>query len=301
MKYLFVILLLFICFGAHSQSFDGLCVYSIKGKVTFSKGAIKDKEIIQNQFLNKEDVITVSKNSEIQLFNKHGNFMEITLPRKYNFSNLEQKINSNTKNPVTKMYLKLVYEKILNPDYDLAKVKQNSLASSYGGASRGAQCNSILFPPPGFKTSDSMVPFLWKAYSLNAKYNLNFYDKNQMKIASFVVGDTQQIFNINKISKQKLGRYYWDFYGLNANCDSDSLIFFEILSSKNMQLQIAKIKEKIKGESLTSQLDFISQLEAGGYINEANKNYEEVIKKFPENIILAESYKIFLLKYGIRN
>lgn len=296
MRNIFIFFLILYPSLTHGQSFPDYCVYLVRGNVTITNVHVKDKKVSQNQFINKGDVINVSKNSEVQMFNRNGKFLTLNKPGNYTTSDVTKKINVNASHSLTSMYLKLVYEQLLDPKYDFNKIKQDAVGAAYGAVTRGIRCNILIYPPKGFKTSNTYIEFKWHPNAPYTFYNLNLYDSDKNKLNNFLVEDTQKLIDIKNEIKLEPGRYYWT--SRPNKCDETHLIYFDIISKEMEKKQISKIIKDIKTNDLMGELNILNNLESEGFLEKASENYKTLLKKFPKDESLRRSYIIFLSKYG---
>lgn len=288
------VLALEICQG---QQLPDYCVYLVKGKVTFSKqGSAKSVPVKQNQFLYKNEDLTLSKNSEITLINNDDRLLVLNEGGSFKVNDLEKKFNY-TLSSVTKSYAHLVYHELLDPDYNYSSFRQNNLGGVRGGVSRGEDCDNLIFPVKDLKTDEDSILFKWHSNGTPGEYNLIIYDSLAKEIVSNKVKDTQQIISVNKALKGNTGKYYWVVKGNGTSCESDP-IPFEIRSKEDGQKLIPALEIKKGNKDILSRLQIVDELEKDKWIYTAMKYYASIVQNNPGNVPLVKSYVLFLLKYG---
>src|ERR1700704_1642603 len=106
MKYFLFHLLVFAFMPSYAQ-FPEYCVYLVRGDVSVVKMNAKPHRVIQKDLIYKDDVITVLKNSEVQLINKEGKYLVLTAPGSYKNADLSTKMQVSSAPGLTKTYFKL--------------------------------------------------------------------------------------------------------------------------------------------------------------------------------------------------
>src|SRR4051812_14073868 len=88
-------------------------VYLVKGTVTVSKGNGKTQPIKQGDFLFSTDVLAIGKNSELTVSNRNAEYVVLNTTGNIKVNTLS-KTSSKSYTGVTKKYLTLVWEQVLD-------------------------------------------------------------------------------------------------------------------------------------------------------------------------------------------
>ena len=159
MKSLFV----FLCFVTHLQSNaqpQGYLVFLVKGNVIASKPGGKPVVLQQNAFVGNDQLITLQKNEEITLADKEQHFYVLKSPAIYKVKELDI-MPPNPMSGLTRTYLKIAWNELVHSDHDFQKFKNENSSLEYGGVSRGDECNNLIYPIQGLKTSEDSLHFKW--------------------------------------------------------------------------------------------------------------------------------------------
>ena len=297
MKHLFVVCFLYFFNICYSQLPD-YYVYLVKGSVTVSNQKGKS-EIKQGGFLYKKDVLSFGNNSEITLTNKDADYFVLNSGNNVKLNELATK-DAKSYTGITKKYLNLVWDEVLDPNYDFTKFKSKNLTGVYGGVSRGEACKNLIFPVNGLKTSEDTLNFKWLATSASGNYNFFIYDGEGKEILNKPIKDTQTIISITE-QKFAPGKYYWLIKSNDGNCEDEVPLYFEILTKEDEQRFIHSIIPADDLMSLAAELEVIDKLEKNAFIYTAKKNYEEASATNTGNKALQHMYVMFLLNYGFNN
>ena len=295
MKHLILFSLIAVFKISHAQLPD-YYVYLVKGTVSVSRSNGKPQSIKQGDFIFNNDALAIGKNSEVTLVNRNTEYIVLNTPGTVKASMLS-KMSSKTYTGVTKKYLHLVWEEVLDPNYDFTKFKQKNLTGVYGGVSRGESCENLLFPVNGLKTSENTLHFKWLQTSAARNYNFYIYDGSGKEILSKQVKDTQMIIGIDDTQLQS-GKYYWLIKSDDGNCEDEVPLYFEILSKEQENNLLASILPATQNDSLVTELDTIDRLEKNALIYTAKAHYNNLIKNNSGNKALRRIYIMFLLNYG---
>ena len=192
MKCLQTFLLLSIAYFGKAQtaSFPEYYVYLLKGNVTVNKADAKPQKIKLNQYLYEDDVLTIAENSEITLLNKEAKLLVLNIAGSTEVKKLTNKFSYSTSPSITKSYLKLLFDELLDPDYDYSKFQRKNLGGIRGGVSRGEGCNNLIFPVKDLKTSKDSIQFKWKQTSASG-YTFLIYDKEGKEVVNKEMKDTE--------------------------------------------------------------------------------------------------------------
>jgi hypothetical protein len=296
MKYL--IFFTFIQYGiiGTSQTLPEYCVYVVKGNVTVNTAGSQPQKINQNEYLFNNQVLSISKSSEITLINKDAKLLVLNTAGTIKVSDLAKQFSSSSPS-ITKTYLNLVFHELLDPKYDYTKFKQKNLGGIRGGVSRGGPCDNLIFPTNNLKTAGESIHFRWHQTSPTSDYTFMVYDLTGKELLNISLKDTQQVMNISQVLQGKPGKYYWIIKGRDDYCQEQPLSF-EIMSKEEEQQIIQSVKV-LKGESdLLHQLEIVDELEKNNWIYAAYEYYSTIVKANSDNYPLLKSYVLFLLKYG---
>ncbi len=296
MKKILIILFFAICFHSYSQSPD-YYVFLIKGEVSVSKTGAKPVPLQQNVFIYKDQLITVKKDAELTLADKNQNFLVLRSPAVYKVKDLDNKKNDPIQG-VTQTFLKLAWNQLIHPDHDFKQFANDNSAIVYGGVSRGDDCNNLIFPILGLKTSEDSLHFKWHKTSAASSYHLLVYDSQRKEVVNMPVKDTQKILNLAIDLHAIPGNYYWLVESKDGTCEDEVPVFFELRSKENEQKLIASILAGNNDQDLPGGLQAINKLEKNGLIPAAAEYYSTLVNKYPGEEILLKSYVLFLLKYG---
>ena len=121
-----------VCYGQLPDYY----VYLVKGTVTVSGANKKPQKIKQGDFVFATDVLDIGKNAEVTLTNREAAYFVLSNEGSVKVSTIPKNL-SKSYTGVTKKYLHLVWEEVLDPNYDFTKFKQKNLTGVYGGVSRG--------------------------------------------------------------------------------------------------------------------------------------------------------------------
>lgn len=296
MKNLLLIAFMLACEICSAQQLPDYCVYLVKGEVTLTKGNAKPIAIKQNQFLYKNDVLTLPKNSEITVINKDDKLLVLNTAGSIKVNELEKKFKSNLPS-VTKSYAHLVYHELIDPNYDYTSFRQNNVGGVRGGVSRSDDCDNLIFPVKDLKTAQDSIRFKWHSSSPVIDYTLIIYDTSANEIVKTEVKDTSYSVNIKDALHGSTGKYYWVVKGKNPGCEDDA-VPLEIRSKEDEQKLIPALEIQKGNKDILSQLQIVDELEKDKWIYTAMKYYAGIVQNNSGNNPLAKSYVLFLLKYG---
>ena len=272
-------------------------VYLVKGDITVQKANKKVEKIKQKDLIFKEDVLTLPKNSEVTLVNKDASYVVLNAPATIKASELGKKIHESYTG-VTKKYLNLVWHELLDPNYDYTKFKQQNLGGVWGGVSRGDNCNNLIFPVNGLKTSMDSIMFKWHKTSTSSDYTLTIFDGMGAEIVKLPVGDTVRWVNLKQVIKTGPGKYYWLIKSSKGDCEDEVPLYFELMSANDEIALVSSLLPQTLGNDLVTNLEKLDKLEKNALILKASEYYQTVIKENPGNLPLLKSYIVFLFKYG---
>ena len=190
----------------------------------------------------------------------------------------------------------LVWEEVLDPNYDFTKFKSKNLTGVYGGVSRGESCEKLIFPVNGLKTSEDTLNFKWTKTGTGGNYNFIIYNNAGNGILDKQIKDTQVIFTISQLQFNP-GKYYWLVKSNDVICEDDVVFSFEILTKEEENNFINSIIPA-NNVDLADELETIDKLEKNAFIYAAKSRYTNAIKNYPGNEVLQHMYVIFLLHYG---
>lgn len=296
MKSLFVFLCFVTCLQNDAQS-QGYLVFLVKGNVMASKPGGIAVVLKQNAFLDNDQVITLQKNEEVTLADKEQNFYVLKSPGIYKVKGLN-KIPPDPISGVTKTYLKIAWNELVHSDHDFQKFKNENSSLEYGGVSRGDDCNNLIYPIQGLKTSEDSLHFKWHQTSPASKYELIIYDSKGAEAMKMPVADTQKTISMSEALHAVPGNYYWLVKGENGGCEEDVPVFFELMTKENEQKLIASILKDNNESDFTGRFNAINKLIKNALIPAALKDYSELANAYPDNATLVKSYVLLLLKYG---
>jgi hypothetical protein len=229
-KNYFILLFLLHCNWVEAQLPD-YYVYLVSGNVTIQKGSAKPQQLKPKQLVYKEDVLTIPESAEAQLVNRDTKFILLNTPGVYKVDELEKKIKIYPPG-VTKTYLNLVWDQLLDPHYDINNFKKNNVGGVYGGVPRGQDCDNMIYPVNGLKTSEDTLRFRWLQTSPSNSYTLIIYDKTKKATIKKTVTDTVQLVSFSQDLNGKNGKYYWLINGVNSICEDEEPSWFEFLSKE---------------------------------------------------------------------
>ncbi len=296
MKYICTLLFFLACSQCFSQVHD-YYVFLVKGDVYVSKPGTNSALVKQNSFLDNGQLITIKKDAEVTIVGREQEYYVLKSPGTYKVKDLEKE-KPNPISGVTKTYLRLVWDELFHPHEDFKSFTTNNSAVVYGGVSRTTDCNNLVFPIPGLKTSGDSLHFKWHKTSAASSYHLLVYDSQRKEVVNMPVKDTQKILNLTADLHSIPGNYYWLVESEDGTCEDEVPVFFELMSKENEQKLIASILAGNNDQDLPGGLQAINKLEKNGLIPAAAEYYSTLVNKYPGEEILLKSYVLFLLKYG---
>lgn len=299
MKSLIILLLFATPSYCHGQLPD-YYVFLIKGNANVISSGGKPVPLKQNGFIYTSDAIDLKTGAEVTLSDKELRFFVLRSPGIYKTKDIA-KTKSDHAPGVTKTYLMLVWNELLNPNHDFTKFTNENIAGVYGGVSRGDLCNNLIFPVAGIITSSDSLHFKWHQTSATAKYALIIYDTERKEIINVAVQDTQKTLNITEAVHAMPGNYYWLVKGEKAGCEDEVPVYFEIITREAEQKLVASLLQTDEHTDLPGQLQAVNKLEKNAMIPAAAEYYSKLIEANPGNEALLKSYVLFLLKYGFDN
>ena len=294
MKCFVLFLLLFLFSNSYSQ-FPDYYVYLVKGTVSVNNTKGKP-DVKQGDFLYKSDALNIAPQSEITLVNTAADYFVLKSGNNLKLSSLD-KNKAGSYTGITKKYLHLVWDEVLDPDYDFTKFKNKNLTGVYGGVTRGEACKNLIFPVNGLKTSEDSLNFTWLKTSAGNDYNFLIYDGAGKEVLNKQIKDTQAIINIAQ-SQLTPGKYYWLIKSNEAACEDEVPLYFELLTKDEENKLVASITPANENNNLTGELEIIDKLERNALIYPAKTRYTTVLKKNPDNEAVRRMYIMFLLNYG---
>lgn len=291
MKYMLIICLAALTHKLQAQ-LPEYYVYLVKGIVTKSNSK---QPLKQGDFIFLKDTLTINKNAEITLVNKLQQYVELNTAQTLKVSALSGKLNG-TYTGVTKKYLSLVWDEVLDPNYDVSKFKKKNMVDSYGGVFRGEDCNNLLFPINGLKTAEDSITFRWKKTSAANNYNFIIYDGAGKEIINNNATDT-----VIKISMQHqnltANKYYWLIKSADATCEDEVPLYFQFMSNAEEQKAIATLGLQTSND-ISTELQQIEKLEKNAFIYAAKQRYKTLVQQNEGNIAMQRMYVLFLFRYG---
>lgn len=276
-------------------------VYLITGSATITKPGGKPVVIKQKQLVYKNDVIVIKKGAEVTLVDKAARFLVLKTAGTYKGNDLVKKATTKNNDGITGKYLKLLFHELLDPNQDFEKLKKENIAGVWGGVSRGLECDNLIFPVNGLKTSEATLGFKWRKTSPSSDYSFEIYDGDRNELARIRVKDTAKLVSIKETLQGKPGTYAWRIISPDGDCEDEIPIYFEILTPENEQKLVAQLTAGPGNESFEKQLQHIDKLEKNALIHAASSLYAALVKMHPDNIALLKSYVVFLLKYGFED
>jgi hypothetical protein len=288
----------FCTLKSSAQLFPSYCVYTVVGNGFVLTPDPKIRKLVQSQLLFEKDTLLLKTGCEISLINKDGLFISVGVPGKYTVRELRNRIRVQAAHALTASYLKLVYEQTINPDYDEAKNKKNTVGAAYGGAIRGSAC--LIYPGQCLKTSEDSLRFIWHSSKDSGKFIMTIFDSSNNAIYSAEVNRTTQVTNIKNIVQNKPGRYYWKVDGLDISCSGTEPQSFEFLSREQEDKELSLTRYQNPGKRLLDQLDAIDRMESNCFIEKAKRNYSELVNMNNKNTALGKSYGFFLMRHGLQ-
>ncbi|MBV9961752.1 MAG: hypothetical protein JO072_05845 [Parafilimonas sp.] len=286
-----IVLLYNVC----SAQFPDYYVYLVKGNVTVSNQ--KGKHTLkQGEFLYKTDALIFADRSELTLTNKDADYFVLNASNNVKLNSLQAK-NARSYAGITKKYLNLVWDEVLDPNYDFTKFKSKNLTGVYGGVSRSDECKNLVFPVNGLKTSSADINFKWLKTSASNNYNFFLYDGAGNKIFNKPVQDTLAVFNVEQLQLRP-GKYYWLIKSNDAICEDEVPLYFEILTRADEDTLVESLMPGQPPENVNDELEIIERLEKNALIYAAKERFGNALAKFPGNEALNKMYVMFLLNYG---
>lgn len=270
-------------------------VYLVKGEVTVSDQKEKHR-LQQGEFLYKSALLIFTGKSELTLVNKDAEYFVLDAAHNMKLALLQQ-VKAKSYSGITKKYLHLVWDEVLDPGYDFTKFKSKNLTGVYGGVSRSDECKNMIFPVNGLKTAAPDLNFKWLQTSASGKYNLLLYDGSGNEILNKPVEDTQMVFSIESLNLA-FGKYYWLIKSNDTACEDEVPLYFELLSDTDENKLVTSITSASDPDDLAGRLDIIDKLEKNALIYAAKKYYSETLSKYKGNDALNRMYVMFLLNYG---
>lgn len=296
MKYIITFLFFSTCFQCFSQVHD-YYVFLVKGDVLVFKPGANATLVKQNSFLDNGQLITIKKNAEVTVVGREQEYYVLQSPGTYKVKDLEKE-KANPISGVTKTYLRLVWDELFHPHEDYKSFTNNNNTVVYGGVSRNIDCNNLVFPIAGLKTSGDSLHFKWHKTSPSSSYRLLVYDSQRKEVVNMAIKDTQEILSLTVDLHAIPGNYYWLVESEDGTCEDEVPVFFELMTKENEQKLIASILAGNNDQDLPEGLQAINKLEKNGLIHAAAEYYSTLVNKYPNEEILVKSYVLFLLKYG---
>src|ERR1700704_5317743 len=96
MKYLIFFTFILYCVIGTSQTLPEYCVYVVKGNVTVNTAGSKPQKINQNQYLFNNQVLSISKSSEITLINKDAKLLVLNTAGTVKVSDLAKQFSGSS-------------------------------------------------------------------------------------------------------------------------------------------------------------------------------------------------------------
>lgn len=296
MKKILTLLFFIICLQSHSQVHD-YYVFLVKGEALVSKTHGTPVLLKQNSLLHNGQVVIIKKGTEVTLAGKNQECYVLNIPGTYKLKDLDKE-KPDPVSGVTKTYLKLIWNELFHPNDDFKTFTNNNNAMAYGGVSRGFECNNLIFPINGLKTSSDTLHFKWHQTSPSSKYTFFIYDGEGKDVAKIAIKDTQLTINKNQFSGSKTGKYYWLVKSDDATCEDEVPIYFELMTKNDEAKLISSLITITGNEDLQNKFQIIETLEKKGMIYSAADFYQSLIKENPDDEALRKSCVLFLLKYG---
>jgi hypothetical protein len=299
MKHLLFTAIMLACQVCVAQQLPDYYVYLVKGNVSVVKPGAKPAIVKQNQYLYKNDMLTIAKNAEVTLVNRDGKMLVLNAPGSIKETDLAVKFNAPSLS-VTKTYLHLAFHELVDPDYDYTSFKEKNVGGTKGGVSRGDECNNLIFPVKDLKASQDTICFKWHQSGSAKEYSFIIYDTSAKEIVNMPVKDTQLTVGINEVLKSGAGRYWWIIKSKDGSCEDDASGFEMVNTADEQKLVPALILQK-GNKDLLSQLQIVDELEKDKWIYTAMNYYNTIVQQNAGNGPLLKSYILFLLKYGFDN
>lgn len=304
-----LVLIIFLCllfllsnYSVKAQ-FPAYYVYLIKGEARVRKSGGKLNKILPHDLLYKDDVLFLKPRAELTLVDKSNNFVVLTVAKSYRVDSLSRLNNRKPQN-ITKKYLQMVWDELLNPTTDYTVFKAANLAQVSGGVSRGRnKCNNLVFPRDGMKISEDSIPFKWVHTSDTMQYDLNLNGPQGQKL-ELPVSDT--VYFVASSTLGGPGKYCWLVKGQHSkssvadsiSCENKVPACFQIITKEEEAKKFSSLLPQRMKPGLGTQLLLISNLEKNGLVFSAIHSYENLVKSNPSDPALLKSYVAFLMKYG---
>jgi hypothetical protein len=304
-----LVLIIFLCllfllsnFSVKAQ-LPAYYVYLIKGGAHVRKSDGKLNKILPHDLLYKDDVLFLKPRAELTLVDKSNNFVVLTVAKNYRVDSLSRLNNRKSQN-ITKKYLQLVWDELLNPTTDYEVFKTANLAKVSGGVSRGrSKCNNLVFPRDRMKISEDSIPFKWLHSGDTMQYDLKISGPRGQKL-ELPVTDTVYILSSSTLDGP--GTYCWLVKGHHSisgasdssACENKAPICFQIITKEKEASMFSSLLPRPRKTDLRTHLSLINNLEENGLVFSAIHTYENLVKGNPADQALLKSYVSFLIKYG---
>ena len=272
-------------------------VYLVSGNVSVKKYGKDRISLKQGLIIYKNDSITLNKAAAVTLIDSVGNFLNVDSAGVYNGGDLATIFTVKANEGLSKKYFKFIFNELLNPDEDFETFKMENVTGVWGGALRGP-CLNRVFPTNGLRTSATSIVFKWHKTSQSSQYILAIYDTAINELLKMSVSDTLQHLDIPQKLGGRLGRYFWRVTSKDGTCEDEDLISFELLGRNDMEGLTGQLIASFTNKDIELQLNGINTLETHGFVNEAFRCFEQLVKENPGNTALRKSYVSFLLDYG---
>ena len=265
MKKTMPLLLFFVCHYCQAQ-FPEYYIYLYKGNVNVVSKANKKVKASSKQLIYATDHLQLEgDHPEVTLVNQKGKFVEVKGKGLYAVNTL--KPSDNSAPSLTEAYFHMVWEELLDPSHQKSKIE--SIASSWGGGSRGS-CDLTAFPRSGYKTSSDSLHFSWHTTGDSGDYHFIVYNSEGQEIINTSTADPKWWF-LPKRSPQEIPIFYWSVQSGSKPCRTLAKNSFILLQpSKQQEIVEALIKKLPANEdAVLYNLAIADVLSRSGFFDEA--------------------------------
>lgn len=296
MKYILLFSLLFFSAQVHSQTAT-YCIYLLSGDVTVAAASKKPEKVKLNQFLYDNQVLTIGNRSQVTLVTKDSRYLVLKTAGNYKVNELSKELINNPSG-VTGKYIKLLWKDLVAPADNFSTFKKKSKAGVMGGVMRGEDCGNLIFPVPNLHSAEEEMQFTWHQTVNQPDYTLYIFDDQMNELVKKTVKDTQAIIKFTEELKGKTGKFYWNVKSNNPGSCEDDPIPFDIVNKEEEEKAGPSLTAFAENKDIFSQMAIIEKLEKDHWIYRASAFFNKLVQDNPGNMMLSNSYAMFLLKYG---
>lgn len=245
-KLLNFILLLIYPYISEGQAQPNYLVWQSTGNTwVISQGGAKAR-VKYKQHVNNNDIISIDKDSELELVNDHGDYF--VLDKKGVYSNDDiKRLYKKSMPGLFKKYFYFIWDESIRHSSDFKNLDPRAITDSWGAGSRG-DCDFAINPINGAQLTLHSILFRWQSFPETKRYNFMVFDNKHQNILSMVVKDTQIIISRKSLFTENNLHYYWSVNSAESACRTPSEMNFNLITPP---------EEKIEIDSLIKLVPFI--------------------------------------------